>query len=136
MTTGTDGIAARLRALRGSRTPEEVGALVGTTIQSVYRYEKERTPPHIPTAKILQGYARAFGVTVEWILTGKDASQPDVVKEAPAPYGLDRSSIAIVRELEALLEVADEDVKRHLRQQIALLWRGVKTTKGRKSGND
>ena len=132
MTTGNDTIAARLRALRGSRTPEEVGAQVGTTIQSVYRYEKDRTPPHIPTPKVLEGYARAFGVTVEWILTGKDAA--DAVKDPPAPYGLGRSEAAMVRELEALLEVADEDIKRHLRQQIALLWRAVKTTKGRKAG--
>lgn len=126
---GNDTIGDRFRTLRGSRTLAQMGEHVGLTGAAWQRYEEGR----VPRGDLLQQIADACGVTVAWILTGKEAL---IVSDPPAPYGLGRSEAAIVRELEALLEVADEDIKKHLRQQIALLWRAVKTTKKRKAGGD
>ena len=128
--TGNDNIGARLRDIRGSRTLKEMGELLGVEGNTVLRYEQGRDPG----IETLRRYAELGRVTINWIIYGKEASS--VVAEAPAPYGLGRSEAATVRELEALLEVADEDIKRHLRQQIELLWRAVKTTKKRKASGD
>lgn len=57
-------IGERLRALRGDRSREEVGAAIGITSQAVFNYE---TGARIPTDDIKRKIAAFFGCTVQEI---------------------------------------------------------------------
>ena len=79
---------------------------------------------------MLEKLARAAEVSVDWILGLK-------VGEAPDPYGdLDRSDHKLLKEIEELLRDADDDVKRHLRDEVKLLRRVQRSPKKRVSGED
>ena len=126
-------IGERIKEIRGDRTQGEFGQLIERSQNAVKNYEQGKIPRSPILARIAALDPQKRGV--DWILTGRPPGGESRVAETPAPYGdLSRGDINMVKELQALLEVADDDIKRHLRQQIQLLWRAVKTTRGRRQG--
>jgi len=118
-------------ALRGARTLADMAAMFDVSIAAVQRYEGGR----VPRGEILQRIARKTNKSVEWLLTGREHTAGDRAAEEASLYGdLARPDINTIKELQALLEVADDDIKNHLRQQIRLLWRAVKTPAKRGAG--
>lgn len=87
-----------------------------------------------PGADTLEKLARAGRVTVDSLLGLQPAP---LVREIPEPYGaLERADKKTLDEVEELLRDADDDVKRHLRNQIKLLRRVQRSPKKRASGKD
>jgi DNA-binding transcriptional regulator YiaG len=66
------GIGARLRWLRQKLglTRREVAARLGVTFNAIGDYECAH---HAPSAGVLVRLMEAYGVSADWILTGKDA---------------------------------------------------------------
>lgn len=143
---GPDLISQRIReVIRGlgglKKTSERTG--ISVTQLSDYQTGKDK-----PGSFMLQKLARAGGVSVDWLLglDSIDSRNPmnSQVREAPAPYGstrlttsgLDRADQKLVKEVEELLRDADDDVKRHLRNQVKLLRRVPRSAKQRASGED
>lgn len=62
-------IGDRLRALRerASQSRAEAAEAAGINPLTLIRYESGERPPSVDA---LVGYARAYGVTTDWILTG------------------------------------------------------------------
>jgi transcriptional regulator with XRE-family HTH domain len=70
--TGTQGIKLlgnRLRAARehASLTAKQLGARVGRSAQTIFRYEWGE---HEPTLAMIHTIARVCGVSQSWLLTG------------------------------------------------------------------
>ncbi len=66
--TDPSGLGERLRRLRGERSQEEFGALVGLTRSAVANYETERTTPK---PSILKDISRKLGISEDFLLTGR-----------------------------------------------------------------
>ena len=62
------GLGERLRRLRGERSQEECGALVGLTRSAVANYETERTTPK---PSILNEISRKMGISEDFLLSGR-----------------------------------------------------------------
>lgn len=62
-------IGERLRELRGDLTQQEMADIVGTTKQYVSQLEKGRN--QTPNGAYLEGWARHFRVSHQWLVTGK-----------------------------------------------------------------
>lgn len=74
----------KLRAVREKRgfTQEELGALVGTTLHQIWRYENDKTSPN---SEILTQIARILKVSVDYLLDLSDEpksedTNPDLTK--------------------------------------------------------
>lgn len=69
-------IGDRLRELRTAAglTLEQAGAIAGTTKQSMSQIEKGVTKE--PGGMAIVTWAKHFGVSVEWLITGKGSRQP------------------------------------------------------------
>lgn len=70
---------ARLRALRGNHTLQEVADRAGVSLAAVQRYEKGR----VPRGDILSRLASVFRVTANFLLNGDE-----VINEAVEAYGV------------------------------------------------
>src|SRR3990172_13289264 len=129
-----DGLAIGGR-LRGERqrlglTQEQVARQVGLKSKSAIKnYEKGQ----IPGPEILTRLAELFGRCIDWLLTCRDSCKPvtsSSVQEPPALYaGRSRTDRKILKEVNDLLQQADQTVNAHLRRQVALLKRAVKNPK-------
>lgn len=121
--------ARRLRAFRANRTLTDIARALGVSPAAIKHYEEGR----IPRPDILRRLAHWSGRSERWWRYGEEDNMR--IADPVAPYGaLERDSIEIMRELEELLRVADRDIKRHLRQQIRLLWRALKIETRRAEG--
>ena len=95
---------------------------------------------HIPYLSRLQFGAREGGCCFCQGLFGNDYSCVVLypvftnLTESLGPYGLELRDAAMIREMIGLLEVAGEDIRRHLRQQIRLLRPAAKATTKRALG--
>jgi transcriptional regulator with XRE-family HTH domain len=81
-------ISARIRQVRGKLRKAEFADALGIPRPNLSRYESGRTPP----AEVLQKIADYGGVTVKWLLTGKEEGgslektrPPEKVPVAPEP---------------------------------------------------
>jgi transcriptional regulator with XRE-family HTH domain len=81
-------ISARIRQVRGKLRKAEFADALGIPRPNLSRYESGRTPP----AEVLQKIADYGGVTVKWLLTGKEEEKgvgrqplPDQTSVAPEP---------------------------------------------------
>lgn len=134
----SDEIPPRLRLLRGIHTYKEAARKAGFTAGDWHNWEKGK---HVPTPGSARKIAAAYDVDPEWILIGEGQGprkdQISLVQEGPELYGtLDRADQKLLKEVEELLRDADDDIKRHLRNQIKLLRRVQRASKKRVSGED
>ncbi len=84
-------ISARIRQIRGKKQKAKFADILGIPRPNFYKYEDGRKPP----ADVLQKIADYGGVTVKWLLTGKEEDkdvgkprlpdQPPVVTEPGRP---------------------------------------------------
>ena len=125
-------IGARLRTERQrlGLTQGEVARHVGLKSKSAIKnYEKGQ----VPGPEILTRLAGLFGRCIDWLLTGRDSCKPvtsSSVQEPPALYaGRSRTDRKILKEVNDLLQQADQTVNAHLRRQVALLKRAIKNPK-------
>ncbi len=97
---GTSVFPNRILELRKERgwSQPELGKMIGTSGLLIGRYERGEVTPSIEVARKL---ARAFGVTVDYLINEQDL--PDILK--------DREMITRLRDLE---EVSDNDKERIL----------------------
>jgi transcriptional regulator with XRE-family HTH domain len=75
-------ISARIRQVRGKLKKSEFADALGIPRPNLSRYESGRTPP----AEVLQKIADYGGVTVKWLLTGKEEKkdlEQDLSSEHP-----------------------------------------------------
>ena len=116
---------------------------LGVKNPTVYRYETDRIPDGDTLLRIAALDSKRRGV--EWILTGMksplergDLGGTGIVADPADIYGkgLDRKDWLILKEVEDLLKEADDDIKKHLRNQVDLLRRAAKTPKKRASAED
>ena len=128
------GIGEKIQRARGTLTLEAFAIKSEIPAPMLSQYETGRKAPgHRNLAKI----ARAGGVSVDWILGLSVAEQPQsYAKPEEARTGLDRIDQKTLEEIEELLRDADEDVKRHLRDEVKLLKRVPGAKKKRISGED
>ena len=77
-------ISARIRQVRGKLKKSEFADALGIPRPNLSRYELGRTPP----AEVLQKIADYGGVTVKWLLTGKEEK-----KDAGKPFLPDRPPV-------------------------------------------
>lgn len=77
-----EDIASRLKRVRGKRSAKDFAALIGCSMQTIYRYEwGER----VPDDHFLQMVANKTGVSLEWLIAGEGS--PDLsVLEAREEY--------------------------------------------------
>lgn len=68
---GLAGLPGRLRGLRLSSgfTLEEVGEFIGCSRESLRNYESGK---YVPNVVVLYTLAAFYGVSVDWLLTGKE----------------------------------------------------------------
>jgi transcriptional regulator with XRE-family HTH domain len=88
MPIGNRDISDRIQQVRGKLKKSEFADALGIPRPNLSRYEKGRTPP----ADVLQKIADYGGVTVKWLLTGKEGEKdlgkpllPDQPSVAPGP---------------------------------------------------
>lgn len=97
-----EDIAARLKHVRGKRSAKEFAALMGCSMQTIYRYEwGER----IPDGCFLQEVAEKTGTSLDW-LKGDDLYQVIPVESLSRKKN-SRSAKQYYTELEARLEKAE-----------------------------
>lgn len=92
---------------RAGLSRAELARRAEVTEASISRYLAGKTEPR--SAELLR-MARVLGVTMEWLLTGKDVGGSDLVlREPPSPYGsvkkidrVQRRINEVIRELEDL----------------------------------
>lgn len=128
--THLDGVAigARLRSERQrlGLTQEGVASRIGLKSKSAIKnYEKGQ----VPGAEMLARLAALFGSSIDWLLSGRESGEPiSRVADPPGFYSaLDRTEREILREVNELLRRGDPGIKRHLRNQVALLKRAAKS---------
>ena len=106
-------LASRLKQVRGKRSAKEFAALMGCSMQTVYRYE---WGDRLPDERFLQEVAEKTGVSLDW-LKGEDLDQSSPVEKSP------RKKISLRQycsELETRLDKAErtaetlEDERREL----------------------
>lgn len=126
-------IGDRIREIRGARTLDQFGALLGVRNPTVYRYETDRTPEAEMLLKIAALDPRRRGL--EWLLTGEAGSlykeaveASGQVAEAPAEFGpRARKKRRLLAKIDELLESDDAFVLQHLERQLELLDDAVQT---------
>ena len=67
-------ISARIRRVRGELKKAKFADLLGIPRPNFYKYEDGRLPP----ADVLQKIAEYGGVSVKWLLTGKEEDENDL----------------------------------------------------------
>lgn len=80
-------IGDRLRELRGSLTQPQMARIAGTTKQYVSQLEGGANKT--PNSVYLEAWARHFGVSIQWLVTGKGERQA-----ASQPARLDAAKLA------------------------------------------
>lgn len=113
-------VGERIRQIRGIRTLEEFAEELGVKNPTIYRYETDR----IPDAEMLAQIAELASVSVDWLLTGKNA-QPHV-SDIGSAYGKDRDLINVIRDVKRVWLASDETARQMLRDVI----RGLKRIAG------
>ncbi|HJA77406.1 MAG TPA: helix-turn-helix domain-containing protein [Candidatus Desulfovibrio gallistercoris] len=99
-------LASRLKQVRGKRSAKEFAALMGCSMQTVYRYEwGER----LPDERFLQEVAEKTGVSLDW-LKGEDLDQLSPVEKSPRKK-ISLSARQYCSELETRLDKAERKVE-------------------------
>jgi transcriptional regulator with XRE-family HTH domain len=104
-------ISARIREVRGKLKKAEFADILGIPRPNFYKYEDGRQPP----ADVLQKIADYGGVSVKWLLTGKEEDkyvgkprlpdQPPVVTEPARPCEIQEFLLAqVLRAVEEYIE--------------------------------
>ncbi len=95
-------VSDRLKQVRGKKTKAAFARILGINSPTYCRYEDGRMPP----AEILQKIAEYGGVTVKWLLTGKEEEkdlldQPPIVPKTGRPCEIQEFLLAeVLREVE------------------------------------
>ena len=92
-------LASRLKIVRGKRSAKEFAALMGCSMQTIYRYE---WGDRVPDERFLQELAERTGTSLDW-LKG-DASDHIIPEENTSPPKASPSAKQYRMELEARLE--------------------------------
>lgn len=79
-----ESIGNRLKQLRGSVSGEEFAKRLGVNLQTLYRYERGERKPDIDFVQLVSS---EMGVSIEWFITGTDASQKREVSNAQPTDG-------------------------------------------------
>ncbi len=125
-------VGARIKEIRGQKTLEEFGRLLGVKNPTVYRYETDRIPDVDMLLKIAALDPLKRGI--EWLTGGasslyKERGAPaPAVTEAPEDYG-DRKRTRLVRVVKRLAREADDDVIDALLKNVEIFSRIPKTQK-------
>jgi len=123
MKLAAEEIGARLRALRESQglNQIEVARRVGfNSANTIKDYEKGQ----IPRTQHLVKLAQLYGVSIDYILFGRELRGAGLVASPPEPYlKLDRADRRLVDEIMELLQDADPKTKQDLRRQLDLVKR-------------
>ena len=113
-------IGERIRQIRAERTLDEFAGELGVKNPTVYRYETDR----VPDAETLLRSAEIGSVSVDWLLTGKDAHPR--VGDIESAYGKDRELINVIRDVKKVWLASDEAARQMLRDVL----RGLKRIAG------
>jgi transcriptional regulator with XRE-family HTH domain len=106
-------VGSRIREIRGEKTLDEFGALLGVKNPTVYRYETDRIPDADMLLKIAALDPLKRGV--EWLTVGRASiykeggEEKPIAAEAPEDYGGPKR-LKLVRAVKKLVEEADDDV--------------------------
>lgn len=68
-----NSIGNRLKSIRGKQSGEEFSKLLGTHLQTIYRYERGERKPDID---FIQLVSKKTGVSIEWLITGEGLMYP------------------------------------------------------------
>ena len=79
MTSFSEEVARRIRAVCGDRSMQEIGRLTGTHPETVRRYLRGLTPAR---AEFLASVASTFGVSAEWLLHERGSQTQSGVLES------------------------------------------------------
>jgi len=111
-------ISARIREVRGKLKKAEFADILGIPRPNFYKYEDGRLPP----ADVLQKIADYGGVTVKWLLTGKEEGgslektrppeQPPIAPEPARPCEIEEFLFTLV--LRAFLEFINKKNSEYL----------------------
>ncbi len=110
----------RLKTLRGNRTLEEIGALVGLAKTTLHGYESGRREPDLNT---LQKLANALGTTVAYLIGDTEDPRPKPLhierRDMPLPPpGWDKLTPEEQKEVEERARSYEEfEVRRILREK-------------------
>ena len=112
-------IGERLRQLRSAQSQSDFAAKTGIPFRTYQRYEAGLTAPKDGA---LMRIASIYGVSVQWILTGKEylisAAQ---VAEVPEIYRLDTIEVKIIKLLEGMSEEEKRAVLKYIQTQKHLV---------------
>jgi transcriptional regulator with XRE-family HTH domain len=118
-------ISDRIRKVRGELKKGKFADILGIPRPNYYRYEDGRKPP----AEVLQKIADYGGVTVKWLLTGKEEykdvgkpglpDQPPAVPETARPCEIQEFLLAEV--LRAIDKYMEKDKLRQSPEYLARL---------------
>lgn len=92
-------LASRLKIVRGKRSAKEFAALMGCSMQTIYRYE---WGDRVPDERFLQELAEKTGTSLDW-LKG-DVLDHVIPEESPLPKKASPSAKQYRMDLEARLE--------------------------------
>lgn len=134
LTTSPTPVSQRIReliSLLGG--PKKASQRTGISQSQLSQWQSR---PGIPWPKNLERLARASGVTVDWILTGKiEGSKEPIVAERPDEYLTVRDR-QMFEELKDIYREGNEKTRRRIKGYIDLEKHAAKTPKQRASGDD
>jgi transcriptional regulator with XRE-family HTH domain len=100
----SSGIHERLQSIVGQRSSRHIGDLTGTNHETVRRY----LTGHVPSVEFLQALCKVFGVSGEWLLTGKGPVRAVEIRgEALRDAGAGELLTALSAAVERLIERVD-----------------------------
>lgn len=99
-------LASRLKIVRGKRSAKDIAALMGCSMQTIYRYE---WGVRVPDEQFLQELAEKTGTSLDW-LKGDNLDHDTPVKNPPRRKA-SPSARQYCMELEARLEKTEQKVE-------------------------
>ncbi|MGE5550998.1 MAG: helix-turn-helix domain-containing protein [Bacteroidota bacterium] len=105
-------IGRRVRKIRGEMSQKEFAEALGTAPTYISDIERGRTKPSL---ELLTSIIGKYGVSIDWIITGKEQSPPPTIPVRPCE---DPDLEAMMEALRGFWREGDEDKRAWLRLQF------------------
>lgn len=118
-------IGHRIRSVRGETSQRVFAESLDLSLMGYQNYESGR---RMPPGSVLAKISELFGVTVDWLLTGKGLMYVNYVAESGTAYAMDDTTQKVVEMMKDMDKKGRLDVLQYL--EAKELWRAKKLKEG------